>query len=1041
MIYDDYIEYTKTYQNKYGINTVILMEVGSFFELYAVDNDREKEGADIYTVCEICNIQVSRKNKTITENNRSNPLMAGFPSYSLNKHTQLLLANQYTIVIVRQVTQPPNPKREITEILSPSMQLTPSGIDGNYLMVMYWEISEDKLNGRHLSVGITGVDVSIGSTWVYEISSFNKDTNFAIDELIRCYQIYQPREIVILGKDLNKEERDLVQDTIGVSYDKTRSFHLYWDIDINIYKKLVYQNEVLSKAYKNNGMLSPLEALNIDKYDLVRISFTYMVQFSYEHDNNIITMLKYPTILKYDGICVLEYNSALQLNILSNNINEKPLINLINRCGTSFGSRRFKERLLQPLCDKIIINERYDNIENMIQEKVATNIYSHLRKVLDIERMLRRMILSNFGPNNWYTFHTSIIELEKVATVIKNRNIFRNNELLVDNITELSNSYKELNIEECSKFLLNEIKGNIFVSGYSQEIDDSEIENKKFWRILESIAKYFDLKVEGCRIEHNDREGYMLVMTKKRWETLYKMLDNEFKIEEIKFKKIDFEAKPISSSSSVVKVRSKYIDDLSDKIIKTANILNSIVSKKYKEYMSKYVATFQTLIQNIIDDISEIDIICTCARNAIDFNYKRPSFKCNNDDKMVNKSSLIATKMRHPILEQISNTQSYVPNDITLGDNDSQGMLLFGINASGKSSLMKSIGINIILAQAGMFVASETFEYEPYAHIFTRITTSDNIYRGWSTFTVEMMELRNILRRCDVNSLVLGDELCAGTENISALAIVASGIEYLVSKGSSFVFATHLHDLYKLSCIKKLTTVKSKHMHVEFVNGKIIYDRHLRDGQGSALYGLEVCKGLSLPSTFLHTAHQIRSEVEGITELLVGTKTSRYNSKVFMTSCYICKGPAKETHHITEQQYADVNGFINNMHKNSSGNLLVLCEECHDKIHSGKINVNGYKQTSEGLELNIDNNNQKNVATFLKNENIEKEIPNYKIIKESIKCDSKENWYYKKTKRSKWKDVDISFIKSKLISFSIDLELLNEIEKEELKYQLCDISL
>ena len=99
-------------------------------------------------------------------------------------------------------------------------------------------------------------------------------------------------------------------------------------------------------------------------------------------------------------------------------------------------------------------------------------------------------------------------------------------------------------------------------------------------------------------------------------------------------------------------------------------------------------------------------------------------------------------------------------NDIEIGNemNISQtGMLLYGTNASGKSSLMKAVGLNIIMAQAGFYVAAEEFHYRPYQRLFTRILNADNIFRGESSFVVEMGELRGILKRTNGNSLVLGD--------------------------------------------------------------------------------------------------------------------------------------------------------------------------------------------------------------------------------------------------------------------------------------------
>jgi DNA mismatch repair protein MutS len=83
--------------------------------------------------------------------------------------------------------------------------------------------------------------------------------------------------------------------------------------------------------------------------------------------------------------------------------------------------------------------------------------------------------------------------------------------------------------------------------------------------------------------------------------------------------------------------------------------------------------------------------------------------------------------------------------------------------------------------------------FRPYTKIFTRILGSDNIFQGKSTFAVEMEELREILQLADNNTMVLGDELCSGTETTSGMAIVAAGVKYLINRGTSFVFATHLH--------------------------------------------------------------------------------------------------------------------------------------------------------------------------------------------------------------------------------------------------------
>jgi DNA mismatch repair protein MutS len=248
------------------------------------------------------------------------------------------------------------------------------------------------------------------------------------------------------------------------------------------------------------------------------------------------------------------------------------------------------------------------------------------------------------------------------------------------------------------------------------------------------------------------------------------------------------------------------------------------------------------------------------------------------------KSFFKAKGLRHCLIEQIQNSEIYVTNDITLGNGDEDGVLLYGTNAVGKTSLIRSIGITIIMAQAGLYVPCKEFVYKPYQYLFTRILGNDNIFKGLSTFAVEMSELRTILRLADKNSLILGDELCSGTENTSAISIFVAGIQKLYSCKSSFIFATHLHEIVEYEEIAGLESVKLKHMTVIYDKERdiLVYDRKLKDGSGDSMYGLEVCKALSLPSDFLELAYQIRMKYNPDKQSLLSLKTSHFNSQKIM---------------------------------------------------------------------------------------------------------------------------------------------------------------
>jgi DNA mismatch repair protein MutS len=304
---------------------------------------------------------------------------------------------------------------------------------------------------------------------------------------------------------------------------------------------------------------------------------------------------------------------------------------------------------------------------------------------------------------------------------------------------------------------------------------------------------------------------------------------------------------------------------------------------------------------------------------------------------------------------------------------------------------MKSIGLNIILAQIGYFVAAKQFIYYPYKTLFTRIIGNDNLMKGLSSFMVEMMELTSILKRNNKNTLVIGDEICRGTEEKSANIIVSYMLESLSKSNTCFITATHLHKIAHMESIKKLNRVKAKHLKITYdsENEKLIYARNLSDGQGESFYGLTVAKFLMKDSFFNKRTSEILNEYE---ELDV-PKKSNYNDD-FMIECYICKSKKNlESHHIIPQK-----DFINNeiqIQKDNYSNLVTLCEKCHDKIDTNELIINGWLNTSSGKKLDY-SFQEKVKTTKHTNEMIEyiKELkklkdPKMAIIKVKEKFDKK----------------------------------------------------
>jgi DNA mismatch repair protein MutS len=402
----------------------------------------------------------------------------------------------------------------------------------------------------------------------------------------------------------------------------------------------------------------------------------------------------------------------------------------------------------------------------------------------------------------------------------------------------------------------------------------------------------------------------------------------------------------------------------------------ALVKERFVQLQGVFERRYALLFERIIGYVADLDVAVSSAKVAESYNYARPTIVDVKEDE----NFLQIMALRHPLIEIQEQRGIYVPNDIVMGTRDYMdlpypetvmldvgvhdgheinGVLLYGINSSGKSSLMKSIGVAVLLAQSGFYVPASSMKFSLFESIFTRIVSKDNLAKGLSTFAVEMLEMKNIFNRAKMKSLVLGDEISHGTETLSGVAIVASSIMKLSKLRSIFLFATHLHQLSTMEEIKRLGNVVDLHLSVEYdeEQDKLVFNRVLQPGSGSSIYGLEFAKSLHMDGEFLDTANRIRKRLANDfdeLEMLVKKRTSKYNKELYVTKCVICGAMAEDVHHIAHQSLADQAGFIGHFHQDHKHNLVPLCKEHHRAIHDGKVAVKGFIMTSNGLELEVE---------------------------------------------------------------------------------------
>lgn len=255
-------------------------------------------------------------------------------------------------------------------------------------------------------------------------------------------------------------------------------------------------------------------------------------------------------------------------------------------------------------------------------------------------------------------------------------------------------------------------------------------------------------------------------------------------------------------------------------------------------------------------------------------------------------------------------------------------------NVCHNSTLMKSLGVAVVMAQCGMFVPCSSMTWTPFCSLFTKIGSRDDIWKGRSTFITEMNELKHMIDRADDRTLVLCDELTSGTETYSATGIVASTLETFLEKKSKFIMTTHLHTLKKFNGLLGRLRVMHFGMQHDKEEKKLVFDRVLRDGSGKSIYGLEIAEYLGFPDVFLKRAFQYRSDLDPSSITMEPKKRSRYNRKKWVDICELCGSKEDlHTHHIQHQKDASADGYIGNYHKNRLSNLKILCRMCHEKEH------------------------------------------------------------------------------------------------------------
>jgi len=1007
----EYFTLTNKYTAEYGPNTVVLLQVGAFFEVYGqvtsvatatADNSAGVtcSGSRIDDFCLICELAKANKTPGI--------VMAGFRDYGLDKYLKKLQDAGYTAVVYVQDGLKNPPVRVLQGIYSPGTFFSTdiaagagaggsgAALSNNIACIWIEKISRTLAagSGGTLIMGMTNIDIYTGRATIFETENKDSHNPTTYDEVERFISSYTPSEVILISNLSTREVEDVihytniqakvihrVSTTEGVGGGSANS-----TVKSERCTKQIYQMEVLNTFYPD-GLAKSLEQ-SFMNYSIATQSLVYLLNFIYEHNPSLVSKIQEPVFENMSERLILANHSLRQLNIIDDagsgaggggGISSRlsSVLSLLNHTVTPMGSRAYKYALLHPTFNEEQLEEDYAITEYMLSLKDSFDtLREKLSFMKDIEKLHRHIILRKIIPYHMFCLFHNLRHIRELYSVCS-RDLRISSNLserwkiqddIVGKSTLLLDMFeKTLNIELCRDITDTLFDTNIIQRGISAELDKLTDEYRYTQKSLEEVQRVLNELIQAgeqksssggepdyVKVHETDKMGISLQATKRRTKIL-----------EDRIKKLPLNGKVISiildkdtnrtlmfdttgltypaASGSNNTIHSQQIYELCAKVVSLRAKISDLVSLVYYQFVESLHEYYHDF-ENMIAFVSAADMIQNRCYVAKKYRYCRPvvaTAAVEGEAGAASASFVRATGLRHCLIERINEDECYITNDVSLGGD---GMLLYGTNAVGKTSLIRAIGVAVIMAQAGFYVPATSFIYRPYRAIMTRILGNDNLFKGLSTFVVEMSELRVILRMADTNTLVLGDELCSGTEMDSAISIFVAGLQHLYRAGASFIFATHLHEIAAYSEIREMAPrLRLAHMRVFYDKSRdtLVYDRKLQDGAGESMYGLEVCKSLHLPDDFLENANMIRVKYRGVSSktptasILDDATPSRYNAAKLRRLCELCeKARGTEVHHLQHQESADADNFIGHIHKNHPANLASVCEDCHREIHT-----------------------------------------------------------------------------------------------------------
>jgi DNA mismatch repair protein MutS len=779
-------------------DTILFFRMGDFYEMF---EDDAKIGARVLGL-------------TLTSRNNggaSEVPLAGVPVKAATEYLRRLVAAGHRVAVCEQVEDPKLAKglvrREVIETITPGSVLAEDWIAtgrNNFLAAL---LPQDTV------VGLAALDLTTGE-FVWE--------TLPPAELAAGLARYEPSEVVLPAGAA------LPRDTHG-----TRTEREAWEFDPDLAR------EDVQRVFG----LASLDGLGVESTDRPALGAAgALLRYARELKPGGLPHLARPRLVRRGAVLPLDEMTRRNLELvepLRPGATGTTLLEVLDRTLTPMGARLLRRWLLAPLVDVEAVNRRLDAVQVLVADpRGRDRLREALDGVRDLERLAGRAAVGRATPRELGALRDSIRKLPDVRSALDGLD-GRDRSRLLEETAERFDLLTDLG-DELGRALVDRppalaSDGDSIRAGFDPELDelkDARDGGKTYIAGLQARERE-RTGITSLKVGFNRVFGYYLEITNthrdrippdyERRQTLTGA--ERYVTPELK----EHEAKVLGAEERIVTREAAVIDEL-----------------------RRRVGAQIGRVQDTAGSLATLDVWGSLADAAQREHYVRPDVTAGFTLKLEGS--------RHPVVERMMPREAFIPNDVLL-DEAGRIILLTGPNMAGKSTLLRQVGLAVLMAQVGSFVPAQRARVGVTDRIFTRVGASDNLARGQSTFMVEMSETSAILHGATARSLVLLDEIGRGTSTYDGVAIAWAVTECLHNQiGCKTIFATHYHELTQLT--EELAHARNFNVAVKESGDDVVFLHRLEPGGADRSYGIHVGRLAGLPALVVARAGEVLKLLE-----------------------------------------------------------------------------------------------------------------------------------------------------------------------------------